>query len=186
MSERKLLDITGVTFDRVRAALVMLYFKPRDKLEYEQSETFVVPMQHNWENPIREGTQDTYIQYWINSDDRLTHDFTVGNVNSTMKIAHISVRFLGAQAEQWAKVFHHLTESKTWSKILMETCNAMMLPYVSPISCINVDFFGLGNTTKAFILSFKLQYDEILDFSEGSGGDPLEYLSFPAGTIRKG
>jgi len=182
------LDIKGVTFESVRAAITDLYFRHKDMTqeEFNEAKRFVVPMQHNFMNPIEPGSQDTWIQYWINSDDRLTHDFNVQNFNSTNKLANITLRFLGTRAEQWAKSFHHLTMHKHCAIIFGSYCNAMLLPYVSPIIPSNIDYFKMANTTKAFTLTFKLQYDEILDFSDGSGADVLEYISFAAGIVSKG
>ena len=59
-----------------------------------------------------------------------------------------------------------------------------MFGYVSPITPVNVDYFGTGNTELAFSVVFHLEYDEMLDFSKGSsGGDRLMYISFPPGNI---
>ena len=168
-----ILNISGVSFDSVRVAIADLYFRhtgmdpttPEGVAEFEAALEYVVPMQHNFENPIAPGTQDTWIQYWIDDDDRLTHDHSLSNVNAVQKVAQVTLRFLGRRAEAWAKAFHHLTKHKYCAMIFNVYCNAMLLPYVSSIVTRNVDYFGVGNTTKAFTLRFKLQYDEVLDFS---------------------
>ena len=176
----------GVTFATVQAAIADLYFRHNNMTqeEFDRVRQFVVPMQHNFVNPIQPGTQDTWIQYWIDSDDRMTHDRNERpNLNATQKVAQITLRFLGTRGEAWAKSFHHLTKRRHTAIIFMEYCNAMLLPYVSPIVPRNVDYFGAANATKAFTLSFKLQYDEVLDYSAGSGADRLEYISFAAGQM---
>ena len=179
------LKITGVTFETLRCAITDLYFRHKGMTQeqFDAAKEFVIPMQHNFMNPIEPGTQDTWIQYWINNDERLTHDYNRGNWNMTMKVAHCTIRFLGVRAELWAKAFHHLTRHQYCANIFKAYCQAMILPAISPIVPINVDYFKVGNTTKAFGLTFKLQYDEVLDFTLGSGGDRLEYISFAAGQI---
>lgn len=180
------INISGLNFDTLRGALTDLFFRHEGmtQQQFDEAMKFVVPMQHNFENPIDPGTQDTWIQYWIDDDDRLTHDFNINNLNTTVKVGRITVRFLGHRAEMWAKWMHHLTKTRHCAIIFKAYCNAMILPYISPIIPCNVDYFGRGNTTKAFTLTMKLQYDEVLDFDTGrSGGDRLEYISFAAGQI---
>jgi len=172
---------TGVTFDNVRAALCATYFLYKDmpQKEWQESLNYVVPMQHNFENPIKPGSQDTWIQYWIDEDERITQDYNTGAQNQVMKLARITVRFLGKRAEVWAKAFHHLIKRRSVPAYFMEYCNAVMLDYVSPIVPINVDYFGVGNTTIAHDLSFDLQYDENMDFD----WETLDYVSVPDGKI---
>ena len=133
----------GVTFDNIRSALCATYFLYQDMPEAEWTKAleYVVPMQHNFEHRIEPGDQDTWIQFWIDEDDRLTQDYNERNRNQTMKVAHITVRFLGRRAETWAKAFHHLTKRKSVPMYFAEYCNAAMLEYVSPIVPINVDYF---------------------------------------------
>jgi len=83
----------------------------------------------------------------------------------------------------WARAFHHLTKRRSMAQIFLSYCQARMLKEVSPIVPLNVDYFGAANATTAFTITFKLQYDETLDFSSGSGGDRLEYISFAPGQI---
>jgi hypothetical protein len=54
-----------------------------------------------------------------------------------------------------------------------------MLEYVSPIVPMNVDYFGVGNTTIAFDLSFELIYREYIEL----GWKPLEYISVAPGSM---
>jgi hypothetical protein len=176
----------GVSFASVRALLTMLYFYHDGMTEAEWNEClkYVVPMQHNWETPIEPGAQDTWIQYWIDADDRLTQDYTEGGVNGVQKIADITIRFLGRRAEAWAKAFHHMTARLSVADLFNNICNGNFLEYVGPIIPSNVDYFGTGNTTIAFTLGIRLQYVELLDLSDNIG--PLEYTSFPAGLIATG
>ena len=177
----------GVTFDSVQAAIADLYFRfpGMTQEQFEETLKYVVPMQHNFTNPMQPGAQDTWIQYWIDSDDRMVHDRNERpDINTTMKLANITLRFLGKRAEVWAKSFHHLHRREQSAIIFKSYCNAMLLPYVGPIVPMNVDYFGAANATKAFTVRFKLQYDEWVDFSEGKAGSgPLEYISFAVGDM---
>jgi hypothetical protein len=150
-----------------------------------ENQKYVVPMQHNWRNPIDAKSGDTYIQYWIDSDERLTQDYYgKGQTEETRKLAEISLRFLGVQAEQWAKALHHLTKRPRVAEILRDFCNGEALEYVSPIRPMNVDYFGTGNTAIGHDVSFSLQYVEYMDLS--GLREPLEYISLAAGTVHTG
>jgi len=174
------LKYSGVTFDNVRAALCATYFlyEGMPQEEWREALKYVVPMQHNFQNPIEPGSQDTWIQFWIDEDDRLTQDYNANNQNQTVKLATVTVRFLGVRAEMWAKAFHHLTKRRSVPLYFKEFCNASMLEYISPIVPINVDYFG-ANTAIAHDLSFNLCYDENMEFD----WEPLEYISMPDGKI---
>jgi hypothetical protein len=150
--------------------------------DWEEAQRFVTVMQHNFSTPIDPGTQDTWIQFWIDEDDRLTQDENRYDGNQTQKVARITLRFLGVRGETWAKAFHHLTKRKSVAYFFAEYCNATMLPYIGPIVPINVDYFGVGNTTIAHELSFKLHYVERVEF----GNQPLEYISLGAGEMIAG
>ena len=182
------LRIYGVNFDTVKEALVALYFKyPNMPIEeLNQCRKFVIPMQHNFEQPLEPGSQDTWIQFWIDNDDRMLQDYNKDGINWTTKVAHITVRFLGARAEAWAKAFHHLAGRETPNTIWYHYCNGQSLEYISPVVPINVDYFGVGNTTIAFTVSFNLKYDEGLDFRPVKGEDTLNrlmYISLAPGNI---
>lgn len=182
------LRIYGVNFESVKEALVSMYFKHAgmSAAELEECRKYVVPMQHNYEQPIIPGGQDTWIQFWINNDDRLSQDFNEKGVNWTTKVAHITVRFLGTRGEAWAKAFHHLSGRETINAIWLYYCHAEALEYISPIIPTNIDYFGVGNTTLAFSLSFNLKYKEGLDFrpgEDGSGIKRLMYISLASGNI---
>jgi hypothetical protein len=147
--------------------------------EWKEALNYVVPMQHNFQNPMEPGSQDTWIQFWIDEDDRLTQDFNADDANGTQKVARVSLRFLGQRAETWAKAFHHLTKRKSVPAYFEEFCNAGMLEYVSPIVPMNVDYFKVGNTTVAHDLSFSLHYLEYMEFDT----KPLEYVSVAPGQV---
>lgn len=180
--------IYGVNFDTVKEALVALYFKYQG-ITPEQLELcrgFVLPMQNNFEQPIKPGSQDTWIQFWIDNDDRMKQDYNEAGINWTEKLAHITVRFLGARAEAWAKAFHHFSGRGTPNTIWYHYCNGESLEYISPIIPTNVNYFGVGNTTIAFTVSFNLKYREGLDFRPVKGEDTLQrlkYISLASGNM---
>jgi hypothetical protein len=171
----------GVNFQNLRAAIAATYFMYPDMPEdaWREALKYVVPAQHNFQNPIEPGSQDTWIQFWIDEDDRLTQDANADDANGTLKVARVTLRFLGSRAEVWAKVFHHLAQRKSVPAYFAEYCNAEMLEYVSPIVPINVDYFKVGNTTIAHTLSFSLRYFEYMTFNN----EPLTYLSAAPGTM---
>jgi hypothetical protein len=160
------IEYEGVTFANVRAALAAVYFlhEGMTRDEWTKALRYVIPMQHNFENPIEPGSQDTWIQFWIDEDDRYTQDYNESGENRTLKRAHITVRFLGRRAETWAKAFHHLTGRVSVPRYFAEYCNGTMLEYISPIVPRNVDYFGVGNTTVAHDLSFDIRYVEALGY----------------------
>jgi hypothetical protein len=168
----RVIEYTGVTFDNLRAALCATYFLYQDmpQEEWHESLQYVIPMQHNFENPIEPGAQDTWIQFMI---------YNTENKNQTMKVSRITVRFLGKRAEVWAKAFHHLTKRRSVAWYFDEFCNASMLEYVSAITPVNVDYFGV-TTTIAHDLCFDLHYNEVMEFD----WQPLEYVSIPEGEIK--
>lgn len=182
------LRIYGVNFDTVKEALVSLYFKYEGmSLEaLEQARQYVLPMQNNFEQPIGTGSQDTWIQFWIDNDDRMTQDYNERGINWTKKVAHITVRFLGTRAEAWAKAFHHLSGRTTPGLIWWYYCNGQSLEYLSPIIPTNVNYFGTGNTIVAFTLSFNLHYLEGLDFrrEEEYEKNRLMYISLAEGDMK--
>jgi hypothetical protein len=175
------IEYEGVSFNSVRSALAATYFMYEDmpQDEWLKALGYVLPMQHNFQNPIEPGSQDTWIQFWIDEDDRLTQDYNAHNANITLKAARITVRFMGRRAETWAKAFHHLTKRKSVQAYFADYCNAEMLEYVSPIVPINIDYFGVGNTVVAHDLSFTLRYEEVMKFD----WQPLEYVSVAAGKM---
>jgi hypothetical protein len=178
----------GLTFETLRLALTAIYWwdpaAPEDGA-WAENRRYVVPMQHNWFNPIDAEANDTFIQYWIDSDERLTQDYyDADQTESVLKLAEISLRFMGVQAEQWAKAFHHFAQRPRVTEILRDFCNGSALEYIGPIRPVNVDYFKSGNTTIGHDVSFSLQYVEYMDLS--GLREPLEYISVAAGTAHTG
>jgi len=190
----------GVTFDNLRCALCATYFLTVDMSEEDwlAAIEYVVPMQHNIENPIThiekdgEVANDTWIEYWIDDDDKITQDYNrqgsliddLGEItdeyfNATQKLAHVTVRFMGKYAEAWAKAFHHLTKRESVGKIFSDFCGATIQEYVGKILPINVDYFGTANTVVAFDITFDLSYVEVITLP----AERLAYISLAAGDI---
>ena len=182
------LRIYGVNFDTVKEALVSFFFKYEgiSPEELNQCRKYVVPMQNNFEQPIIPEGQDTWIQFWIDNDDRMTQDYNENGINWVSKVAHITVRFLGARAEAWAKAFHHLSGRITSNLIWFYYCNGEALEYISPIIPTNVNYFGTGNTTVAFTIGFNLRYKEGLDYRrfDEIGKNRLMYISLSEGDMK--
>jgi len=176
-----MIEYTGVTFNNIRALLCDIYFLREGMTvdEWRRCLHYVVPMQHNFENPISPGSQNTWIQFWIDQDERHTQDYNAGDENIALKEARITVRFLGVEAEVWAKAFHHLTKRKSVSGYILNRCNGQRLEYISPIVPMNVDYFGVGNTTIAHDVSFSIVYEEVMQLD----WEPLEYISIAPGEI---
>ncbi len=193
----------GVTFNNVRAFLAFMYFGV-DGMTDEQWKNalrHVVPLQHNFESPLVAGKReqwnpkDTYIQYWIDEDDRITQDgrdlrfaadddllpenVTPIQTSECMKAARVTVRFVGADAEAWAKLMHHITRRRDVPILLLEYCNAAFLEYPGPIRPINVDYFGVANSAIAFDITFVLQYNEVIRVP----GDQLGLIAVADGDI---
>lgn len=185
----------GVTFDNVRSALACIYFgitAESTQEEYEYAMQYVIPRQHNYENPIKHGSGDTFVEYWIDDDDRLTQDYnqdrwTIDSegqdkavrANICDKVARVSLRFLGNQAEAWAKMIHHLTKRNIVAIMFGEWCNATALEYVGSIKPTNVDYFGVQNTTIGFDIDLQLQYKEVIELT----AEHIEFLSLADGTM---
>ena len=179
----------GLNFTTLRLALLAIFWWKPGMTEEEwavKNARYVLPQQHNWENPIEAGSNDTYIQYWIDQDDRVIEDRNTGNEETVLKEADVSVRFLGEQAEQWAKAMHHLAEREAVAEVFLDFCNAELFEYVGPIVPMNVDYFKtkVGNAAIAFDLSMRLRYWEYMDLSDLH--KPLEYIAVGKGEIISG
>jgi len=193
----------GATFHNIAAALAWIYFgyDGMTQEEWKSALDHVVPMQHNKENPItalsRDGTvaRDTFIEYWIDDDDRITQDskgWTTVKASETEadfyqtseceKLARVTLRFLGAKAEAWAKLFHHITKRDEVARTFAEYCNASNLEYVGSIRPVNVDYFGAQNTAVAFDMIVMLQYTEVIKLQ----GERLGLISIAAGDMAIG
>jgi hypothetical protein len=179
----------GLNFTTLRLALLAIFWWKPD-MEGDEWATanarYVIPQQHNWESPIDAGSNDTYIQYWINQDDRIIEDQIAGKKETVLKEADITVRFIGEQAEQWAKSMHHLAERETVAGIFLDFCNAELFEYVGPIVPMNIDYFKtkVGNAAIAFDVDMRIRYWEYMDLSDLR--KPLEYIEFGEGEIISG
>lgn len=178
---------TGVSFNNLRKALYLIFFgadpvidragKPVKDVRGNvvcQCNSFdspkyryIIPMQGNFDNPL-EGVnaKDTYIMYWIEKDTSLTQDsYSEDNegeaVNKQNCVAQVLLRFVGKEAETWAKSFRHLTKRSGVGEIWAGVCNAEKLEYTSPIIPHKINFFG-KNSQIAFDVRFKLYYDECI------------------------
>ena len=172
---------TGVSFDNLRKALYLMFFgvdngacQTFDSPKYR----YIIPLQGNFDNPLEEADEgviakNTFIEYWIDRDTALTQDdYTEEDgvpVDRQKCVASILLRFIGKDAEIWAKSFRHLTKRKGMGEIWSGVCNAEKLEYTSPIVPRRINFFG-KNSQIAFDIRFKLYYDE----SISTGWQPLE------------
>lgn len=169
---------SGVNFNNVRKALWLIFFgtNTEELVAYK----YILPMQQNFFNPIEgsEDSEDTFIQYFIDNDKKLTQDQFGGNYNYTHKLARVTLRFVGARAEEWAKSTHHFTKRKSISRILSGVCNAELLEAIGDIQPTNVDFFG-KNAVIAFDVEIKLRYHEAMELN----WEPLTGVSLGQGKI---
>jgi len=174
----------GVTLDTIRYAIASLYFfkQGMSDEDFDACLKYVVPMQHNFESPLEAGSDDTFIEYWVDSDDRQSQDYVQGDKEICDKVATISLRFIGVQAEAWAKAMHHLTWRQTAAEIFTYYCHGTMdgcFEYVGKIVPQNVDYFGTANSTIAFDVTFSLRYNESINLSR----EALTYLSLSSGEL---
>ena len=176
----------GVNFNNLRKALYLLFFgvdEVKDKngkvikvlsQDFDSPKyKYIIPMQGNFENPLELNGKDTYIMFWIERDESLTQDdyteFDGIPVNRQKCVASILLRFVGAEAETWAKSLRHLTKRSGVWQIWKGVCNAEKLEYTAPIIPRKMLFSGL-NAQIGFDVRFKLYYDEVIS----TGWQPLE------------
>ena len=165
----------GVDFNNLRKALYLLFFGTSNGECNDFNSPkyrYIIPMQGNFENPTDNppelNNKDTYIMYWIEKDTSLTQDDYVEDygedeipVNRQKCVSSILLRFVGVEAEQWAKSLRHLTKRSGVTKIWSGVCNAENLEWTSPIIPRKVSYSGL-NSQVAFDIRFKLYYDEVI------------------------
>lgn len=179
----------GVNFNNLRKALYLLFFgvdivKDKNGKEIALSQDFkspkyryIIPMQGNFENPLELKEKDTYIMYWIERDESLTQDDYIEEddtgYNRQKCVASILVRFIGKEAEEWAKSFRHLAKRSGVTEIWSGVCNAEKLEYTSPVVPRKINYSGL-NSQIAFDVRFKLYYDEVIS----TGWLPLKGVNF--------
>ena len=166
----------GVNFNNLRKALYLLFFgvdngacNSFDSPKYK----YIIPLQGDFENPLQIGDKDTYVMYWIEHDESLTQDDFVEDdetgYNRQKCVATILLRFIGKDAETWAKSLRHLAKRDNVTIIWSSVCNAEKLEYTSPIRPKRVYYSG-KNSEIAFDIRFKLYYDETIS----TGWKPLE------------
>ena len=169
---------TGVNFNNLRKALYMIFFgyddgacESFDSPKYR----YIIPLQGNFDNPleeeetgelIKELAKNTFVEYWIDRDISLTQDSYSedddGNaVNTQHCVANILLRFIGKEAEDWAKSFRHLIKRQGMGELWAGVCNAEKLEHTMPIVPRRINFFG-KNSQIAFDVRFKLYYDECI------------------------
>ena len=157
----------GVNFNNLRKALYIIFFGVEGSGTFEsENYKYVIPMQASWENPLNEAdAKDTYIQYWIESDEELTQDdyveYEEKGYNRQKRVANILLRFIGARAEEYSKVFYHMNKRQDLGAMWSGVCNAEKLLYTAPCIPTRIDYFG-RNTSIAFDIRFKLYYDECI------------------------
>lgn len=185
------IGFTGVNFNNLRKALYLMFFgagEVKDSngnvIKYlcddfdSPKYKYIIPMQGNFENPLQLNDKDTYMMYWIERDESLTQDDytedSEGNPVDRQKcVASILIRFIGNEAETWAKTFRHLAKRKDITKIWYGVCNAEKLFYTAPIIPRKVNYTG-RNSQVVFDARFKLYYDECIT----TGWKPLEGVNF--------
>jgi len=167
----------GVNFNNLRKALWLIYYGT--SVEEETAYKYILPMKQNFFNPIEDMGDDTYIQFFIDRDEKITQDQFGYNTNFLYKLAHVTFRFVGKEAEDWAKATHHFTKRHSVSKVFAGVCNAEFLEAVGDIIPTPVDFFG-KNTTIAFDVEMKLKYNEVMELE----WEPLTGVSLAPGEIR--
>jgi hypothetical protein len=166
----------GLTFNNLRKALYYLYFG--EQYDEKEAYKYILPMQQNFFNPIENMGKNTYIQFFITLDSKITQDQYGERTNYAHKLGVCALRFVGENAEEWAKAFHHLTKRRDTYKIFEGTCQAESLEAVGDIHPTQVVFDG-KNVNIAFDLEFKLWYKESIDL----GWLPLVKVELAPGTI---
>ncbi len=190
-----MVEYTGVSFNNLRKALYLLFFgvDPIRNIKGDIIGAFsqdfnspkyryIIPLQGNFDNPLegRDGelVRNTFIEYWIDRDRSLTQDdYTEDEegegVNRQKCVATILLRFIGKEAETWAKSFRHLVKRSGVTDIFYGVCGAEKLVYTMPIVPRKINFTG-KNSQIAFDVRFKLYYDECIR----TGWQPLEGVDF--------
>lgn len=174
----------GVSFANLRKALHLIYFGAQDGACNDFTSAkykYIIPMSGAFDNPLlanEDPTKDTFIMFWVERDSSLTQDDYYIDDNNTgwdrqRCIADVLVRFVGKEAEVWARALRHLTKRKGISAIWSGVCNAEKLEYTSPLIPRRVDYFGRDSQI-AFDIRFRLYYDEYI----ATGWEPLEGVSF--------
>lgn len=174
----------GVCMQSVHAVLQQLIYGTDEDPEKQAAidalgDKYIIPMLHNYVNPISPTSKDTFIEYIIEEDNRVTQDQRAYNAEAVaVKVAVVFVRFIGAQGEQLAKLFHFLTCRTDTANIWIKECNARMLDYISPIMCSVIDYYG-HNSALAWDVRLRVNYTESLQLSQST----LTGVSLSQGTV---
>jgi len=177
-------EFTGVSFETVRIFLYHIFYGRQltaeaDEAMYEAKKKFILPLRAEYENPSIFLESDTYIQYFILRDKIISNDAINYNANEVLKQAQIVVRFVGVEAENWAKRLHHVYTRQDVQANFMEDCNGIILPYIGDIIPKQVQFFGTV-TSIGFDIILNVSYTEVLNFDF----EPLDTVSLARGIIR--
>lgn len=160
----------GVNFNNLRKALYLLYFGIDNGACNDFSSPkyqYIIPMQGSFDNPMQLSEHDTYIMYWIVKDESLTEDDYVVDeetnigYNRQKCVATVQCRFIGKEAEDWARALRHLCKRKGVTDIFEGVCNGFKLVQTMPITPRRVSYYGINNEI-AFDVRFKLYYDECI------------------------
>ena len=177
------MNIIGVSYETVRLFLYHTYFgrvvsPAEDEANYHAKKKYILPLKDDYESPAIFNEFDTYIQYFIMRDRKVGKDMLNYKQNEAKKVAQILLRFVGAEAEVWAKALHHIHERKDFQANIMDDCNGVSMPQIGDILSNQVKFFG-NNTSLAFDVIIHIEYTELieLDFK------PLETFSMASGKI---
>lgn len=178
-------EFRGVNFENLRIFLYHIHFgrledAVEDKNAYNQKKKYIIPMRDEYENPSSFDEGDTYIQYFILRDKMLNNSAINYNANETLKEARIAIRFVGKEAENWAKRLHHANTRKDIQANFQEDCNGIILPSIGDIVPKQVRFFGTV-TSIGFDIILNTAYTEVLDLDF----DRLTKIKMASGIIKK-
>jgi len=177
-------EFAGATFENVRQFLYHVFYGRQataeaDEAMYNEKKKFILPLRSDYENPSIFDESDTYIQYFIMRDKRLSNDSTQYNENEVLKQAQILVRFVGKEAENWARRFHHAYQRQDVQANFMSDCNGLLLPYIGDLIPKQVHFFGTV-TSIGFDIMLHASYTEVLNFDF----EPLESVYMAKGIVK--
>lgn len=185
---------TGLSFNNLRKALYLIYFGIDNGACNDFSSPkyqYIIPMQGNFRNPLDNDAavpvpgpgpkpdprRDTFIMYWIEHDEPITFDsFSQEgdeSWNRQLCQATVLLRFVGRDAENWSKVFRHMTCREDAFEIWRGVCAAEKQPQTYPTVPRRIAFAGLDGEA-AFDVRFRLKYWETID----TGWEPLEGVKF--------
>lgn len=177
---------SGLTFERLQMALTMIFFADGEwddsSVEFKEAMKKVQPMQHNFMLPYGNPTVESpynndsdMIQFWIVSDDRLVHNKIWMDLSSVDRLANITIRFLGKNAELFSKSFGHMQErTKAWEIFAFYT-NGGVLDYIGPTIPQNIHIADTGDNFIAYSIDIMLRYKDTIKITD-QGIGILKYL----------